>query len=95
MVDEQGVPLAAGGVPDRHVERFEVVPIGLDLRALGHLEAQSDEHVFEPLPGLGDQVGVASGRFADELGQIEPFGLDLAGERIGSQGQLAELRATR
>ena len=38
---------------------LEVVPVGLDLGALGHGEAHADEDVLEPLHGLGDEVEVA------------------------------------
>ena len=48
------------GMPLAHVEGLEVVPVGLDLGALGDLEAEPDEHVLEPLPGLRDEVGVAA-----------------------------------
>ena len=58
-VDEEGVVHAAGRVARRHVERLEVVPVGLDLGALGDCEAEADEHVLEPLAGLGDEVEVA------------------------------------
>ena len=39
-----------------HVQGLEVVPVGLHLGPLGDLEAEPDEHVLEPLPGLGDDV---------------------------------------
>ena len=48
------------GWPGRHVERLEVVPVALDLGALGDREAEADEHVLEALPRLGDEVGVAA-----------------------------------
>ena len=95
VVDEQRVPLAAGGMPDRHVERFEVVPVGLDLGAFGDLEAETDEHVLEPFPCLGDQMGVTAGRLADELGEVEPFGLDPACERLGAERGPAGLERVR
>ena len=65
VVDEQRVPHAAGRVRRRQVERLEVVPVGLDLGPLGDLEAQADEHVLEPLDGLGDEVGVAPSGLAE------------------------------
>ena len=43
----------------RDVEPGEVVPVVLDLGALGHLEAEPDEDVLQLLHGLGDQVEVA------------------------------------
>ena len=63
----------------RHVERLEVVEVGLDLRAFGHLEAEADEHIFEPLPGLGDQVRVAACGAAEDLGEVEPLHFELVG----------------
>ena len=61
-VDVERVLHAARRVVGRHVERLEVVPVGLDLGPFGDLEAEADEHVLEPLPGLGDEVGVAASR---------------------------------
>ena len=61
------------GWPVAHVERLEVVPVGLDLGPFGDLEAEADEHVLEPLPRLGDEVGVAALRLAGELGEVEPL----------------------
>ena len=68
-----------------HVERLEVVPVGLGLGTLGHGEAHGDEGVLQFAPGLGHQVqmpptvGEPGQRRlqgpAGELGQIEPFGL--------------------
>src|SRR5919202_1753335 len=55
----EGVPHAAGGVAGRHVEGLEVVPVRLDLRALGHPVAHGHEHVLQLHPGLGDEVEVA------------------------------------
>ena len=65
-----------------HVQRLEVVPVGLDLGAFGDLETEPDEHVLEPLPGLGDEVRVSPLRRADELGEVEAFGLDPRVERF-------------
>jgi hypothetical protein len=85
VVDEQGVELAACRVPLAHVERLEVVPVGLDLGALGDLEAEADEHVLEPLPRLGDDVGVPRPGRPRQLGEVEPLGLDAGGECLGGQ----------
>ena len=54
-----------------HVERLEVVPVALHLGALGDLEAEADEHVLEPLPRLGDDVGVAPSGAHEHLGEVE------------------------
>ena len=63
----------------RHVQRLEVVPVGLHLRALGDLEAEPDEHVLQALPGLGDDVCVPAGRAAHHLGEVQPLGGQLGG----------------
>ncbi len=85
VIDEQRVELASGRVPHAHVERLEVVPVGLDLRAFGDLETEPDEHVLEPFPRLGDEVGVAPGGLADVLRQVEALGLDAGDERFGGE----------
>ena len=36
-----------------------MLPVGLHLRTFGDLEAEADEDVLEPLPRLGDHMGVA------------------------------------
>ena len=71
------------------------MPVGLDLGAFGDLEAESDEHVLQPLPCLGDEVGVAAGRLADELGEVESFGLDTRGERLGAERLAARVERSR
>ena len=78
VVDEQGVELVARRVAGRHVERLEVVPVGLHLGTLGHREPEPDEDVLEALPRLRDDVGVAAAGGAGELGEVEPFGGDAA-----------------
>ena len=72
-----------------HVEGLEVVPVGLDLRAFGDLEAHADEHVLETLPRLGDDVRPAAPRLAEELRQVEALVLDLGGASVA--GELASL----
>ena len=62
----------------RHVEGFEVVPVGLDVWTLGDLEAESDEHILETLPCLRDHVGVTTARPRHDLGEVEPFGRQLS-----------------
>ena len=81
-VEVERVPHAAGpGGRRRHVERLEVVPVGLDLGALGDGEAHADEHVLEALPRLGDEVGVAERGVAERLGEVEALGLELLDPR--------------
>ena len=52
---------APGRVRRRHVQRLEVVPVGLRLRAFGHGEPHADEHVFERRRGPGSPRGEARG----------------------------------
>ena len=70
----QGVPHAPGRVGRRHVEGLEVVPVGLDLRALGHDEAHPDEDVLELVARARHQVEVTPPRHlgVEDLGEIEP-----------------------
>src|SRR5581483_5120552 len=68
----------------------EVVPVVFDLGALRDLEAEPDEHVLEPLDGLGDQMFVAVAATAVAvLGEIEPLGFELLGPRRGGEGGAA------
>ena len=60
VVDEQRVEFTTRRVSLSHVERLEVVPVGLDLGALRDSEAEADEHVLETFPRLGHQVGMAA-----------------------------------
>src|SRR5262245_30081900 len=41
------------------VERGEVIPIGLDLRPVGHIEADRAEDRLDPLPGAADRMDAA------------------------------------
>ena len=67
--------MLAGRVVGRHVERLEVVPVGLDLGTLGDGEAQADEDVLEAVVRLGDEVEVAALAVGVEhLGEVEPLG---------------------
>src|SRR5438270_9755674 len=71
-----------------HVESLEVVPVGLDLWALGHGVAHADEQVFELVASLGDQVQVSSLATTDHLCEVETLGLEkalaFAGPELGS-----------
>ena len=78
-------------MPVPHVQRLEVVPVGLDLGAFGDLEAEADERVLEPFPGLGDEVGVAARRCADELGEVESLAFDPSVERLAAERRRGEL----
>ena len=84
-VDEDGVEAASGRMPFRNVQRFEVVPSGLDLGAFGNGEAHTDKYVFEAITGLGDEVGVTTLDFGHDLGEVEPFRCQLLCLRGGRQ----------
>ena len=58
-LEVERVPHPPGGMGGRHVEGLEVVPVGLDLGALGHDEAHPDEDVLELVAGPLDQVQTA------------------------------------
>ena len=77
MVDVERVVHAARGMRRRHVERLEVVPIGLHFGPLGNLETEAHEHVFESFPGLGHQVSTATRGWLHEFGEIERLGRQL------------------
>ena len=92
QVEVEGVPHAPGRMGRRDVEGAEVVPVGLDLGTLGHLEPHADEHVLERVTGLGHQVEVAPGGGPGDgaghvLGQVEPRRgqLGRAARRTGSR----------
>ena len=63
----------------------EVVPVGLGLGTFGDGEAEPDEHVLEPLVGLGHEVGVASRRPARELGEVEALGGQAGATIVGGE----------
>ena len=69
-------------MPEGEVEGTEVVPLALNLGALGHPIAHAHEHVLQLLPGLGDDVEVAVGRLLGDLGEVEALG----GQLLGSGG---------
>ena len=54
--DVEGVRVLARRVVRVVVERIEVVLVGVDLGALGHVEAQAEEDVLDLAPGLREQV---------------------------------------
>ena len=77
MLDVERVVHAARRVVDWHVERLEVVPIGLDVRTLGNLEPEPDEDVLQTLPRLGHHMRMAALRPRDHFGEIQPLGRQL------------------
>ena len=73
LLNVEGVVHAARRVIARHVEGFEVVPVGLDVLPFGDLEAEPDEDVFEAFPRLRDDMRVASPWARRDLGEIDSF----------------------
>ena len=72
-------------MPEGEVEGAEVVPLALDLGALGHPVAHAHEHVFQLLPSLGDDVEVAVGGLFGDLGEVETLGSQLLGPCRGGE----------
>ncbi len=82
-----------------HVERVEVVPLRLDLRALGHLVSHADKDVGEPLGQGRDRMPCAARRAVPGQGDVDrllgehpriAFGLELGlpgGERLADLGE--------
>ena len=87
--------LSRAGMALGEVQRAEVVPLGLDLGALRHREAHADEDVLEPLPGLGDEVGVTQAARGHDLGEVEPFGLELRGPVVVGEARAGGLERRR
>ena len=55
----------------RHVQRFEVVPVVLEFRALDDLVAHADEDVFDPLAHLRQRMATAERRHAARQGDVD------------------------
>ena len=74
----------------RIVQRGEVVPVGLDLRAVGNGEAYRAEDLLDALPRANDRVDAAAPASAPWKGDIER----LLGEALGEPciGKLAAAR---
>ena len=54
----------------RHVQRREVVEVGLDFGAFGDLETHADEDVFQALPRLGHDVRMPARAATEVFGEI-------------------------
>ena len=68
------------------VERVEVVVDGLDLRALGDVEAQADENVLDLPPGLRDQVQMTDlRRRVGGQRNVDPVFLQTSVELVGGE----------
>jgi len=57
----------------RHVQRREVVEVGLNFWTLGHLEPHADKDVFQALPRLGDDVRMPARAATEVFGEIHRF----------------------
>ncbi len=75
-LEVQRVPHAPGGVGGRHVQRLEVVPIGLGLGALGHHEPHPHEDVLELVARALDHVQAPAWAGGDDLGQVQTIGVE-------------------
>ncbi len=75
-VHVEGVELLARGVVRGDVQRVEVVPIVLDLRALGDGEAHVGEDRGDLLGDLADRVDGPRRAGPRGQGHVEPFGLE-------------------
>ena len=89
-VEVERVPHPASRVGGRHVERLEVVPVGLGLGALGHDEPHPDEDVLELVAGALDDVQAPPQRRRDDLGEVQPVRL-AAGRARSSRSSCASL----
>ena len=78
-------------VAGRDVERLEVVPVVLDLGALGDAVAQAHEDVLELALHLGDEVEVPARAAVAAEGEVEPVALrrlrGLGGRELGPAGR--------
>ena len=83
-VEVEGVPHAPGRVGRRDVEGLEVVPVGLDLGALGHRRSPCRRRRPRARRGSGTPGGGGPARRAGaespgRLGEVEAVGLHLGG----------------
>mmetsp|Transcript_37514 Transcript_37514/g.87439 ORF Transcript_37514/g.87439 Transcript_37514/m.87439 type:complete len:561 (+) Transcript_37514:3391-5073(+) len=107
-VDVERVLHRAGRVVLGVVQRRKAVPVGLDLGAVGHVEAHRREDSLDALHRAGDGMQAAGAALAAGQGDVQGLGLELllelgggqgvaAGRQGGFDGQLAliDLGATR
>ena len=73
-LEVERVPHPACRVGRWHVQRFEVVPVGLGFGALGHGEPHADEDVLELVACALDHMETPSQRGRDDLSQVQPVG---------------------
>ena len=58
----------------RNVERAEIIPVGLDMRALGHPEAEIAEDLDDLVEHVADRVDAARSTWTGRQGHIETLG---------------------
>ena len=75
--DKHGVELAARRVRLWHIQCFKVVEIGFNFWAFGNLESKTNEHVFQSLSCLSDDVGTAPSLSAHKFREIHGFSCNL------------------
>ena len=72
-----------------HVERGEIIPLGLDLGPFGDREAEVGENLGELVHHLADRVDRAADAFRRRQRQVDSFGREFALELGGFQRGLA------
>ena len=82
----------AGRVAGREVERFEVVPVDLDLGTFGDRVAQADEDVFELAPDARDEVQVPAPVAVAAEREVEAVAHERRGARVGAASSAAARR---
>ena len=80
-LEVEGVEHLPGGVLGRDVERLEIVPVVLDVRAFGDREAHVGEDRHDLLGGLADRVDPPLLPLARRQGDVDPLRLELGVER--------------
>ncbi len=76
------------------VERGEVVPVGFDLGAVGHFEADRAEELFDAIERAHHRVQAAARLAATGQGHIQRLGSQL-GLQLGQAQRLAPCRQRR
>ena len=88
-LEVEGVEHLPGGMLRRDVERLEIVPVVLDVRALGDGKAHVGEDRDDLLGGLADRMDAALGARAGRQGDVDPLGVQPRVERPLGQERAA------
>ncbi len=91
VADEERVVKRPGRMIGGRVEGFEVVVLGLYLRAFDHVVTHADEDVLDLALGLGDQMQVPKGRRPPGQTDIHPLLLEPVHQLLGLQFKSARL----